>query len=175
LIANKFFPSLLDRRLAKNGYDSQQTNEAEEPNRADNLWEPIADKHGTHGDFDSRARSWCPLLWSTEHLSFLAALLLRLAAVAFSVALKRRTNRHSPSAAGLTQPKLHRVAKQRYASQIQKTANGRGRRIGSKTRETFQVEFERCFQGDGKIDVGEAAGRFRENEAEKAAIEEKVK
>src|SRR5205823_8179402 len=59
IIANKFFPGLLDHYLARTGYDSQQYNGAEDRHRPDNLWEPLdAEKdHGTHGNFDARASS----------------------------------------------------------------------------------------------------------------------
>src|SRR5438067_4521736 len=64
IIANKLVPRLLDRYLARSGYDSQQTQEAADPNRPANLWQPVAGDHGAHGDFDSRAKArsaqWSP-------------------------------------------------------------------------------------------------------------------
>jgi hypothetical protein len=58
--AQKFFPGLLDRYLGKTGYDSQQYNGLADPNRPNNLWEPLPGDFGAHGDFDNRAhkRSW---------------------------------------------------------------------------------------------------------------------
>jgi len=53
----KLVPGLLDRYLAASGYKSQQTTEAEDPNRPDNLFRPV-DEHvdeGAHGRFDARA------------------------------------------------------------------------------------------------------------------------
>lgn len=60
IIGNKFMPGLLDRYLGKTGFASQQTCEPEDPNRPDNLWEPVKGDHGAHGTFDSQAneRSW---------------------------------------------------------------------------------------------------------------------
>jgi NAD(P)-dependent dehydrogenase (short-subunit alcohol dehydrogenase family) len=54
---NKFFPGLGDRYLAKTGYQGQQTEMPEDPNRPHNLWSPVdADRdHGAHGTFDDRA------------------------------------------------------------------------------------------------------------------------
>ena len=54
---NKFFPGLGDRYLAKTGYQGQQTEKPEDPNRPHNLWSPVdADRdHGAHGTFDDRA------------------------------------------------------------------------------------------------------------------------
>jgi NAD(P)-dependent dehydrogenase (short-subunit alcohol dehydrogenase family) len=61
IVADKLAPGLLDRLLAKRGYASQQTDEADDPNRPTNLWEPVdADglgDYGAHGRFDERA---CP-------------------------------------------------------------------------------------------------------------------
>jgi NAD(P)-dependent dehydrogenase (short-subunit alcohol dehydrogenase family) len=60
IVANKFFPGLLDRYLGKTGYDAQQYNGPADPNRRNNLWEPVPGDFGAHGDFDNRAhrRSW---------------------------------------------------------------------------------------------------------------------
>ena len=57
-------PGLLDRYLARTGYDSQQYDGAEDPNRPDNLWHPVPGDHGAHGAFDARARVWSPQLWA---------------------------------------------------------------------------------------------------------------
>ncbi len=52
---NKIAPTLLDQYLARTGYQSQQTDELEDPDRPDNLWEPVPGDHGAHGSFDDRA------------------------------------------------------------------------------------------------------------------------
>jgi len=46
--------------LGKTGYDSQQYGGFADPNRPNNLWEPLSRDFGAHGEFDSRARtrSW---------------------------------------------------------------------------------------------------------------------
>ncbi len=62
ILANKLFPGLLDRYLARTGYQSQQTDEPTEPDRPSNLWESVAGDYGAHGDFDDRARPDSPLL-----------------------------------------------------------------------------------------------------------------
>ena len=58
--AQKFFPGLLDRYLGKTGYDAQQYDGSADPNRPNNLWEPLPGDFGAHGDFDTRAHkhSW---------------------------------------------------------------------------------------------------------------------
>ena len=57
LVANKFAAGLLDRYLARTGYDSQQV-EMSDPHRAANLWDPADsdhDEYGAHGAFDRRS------------------------------------------------------------------------------------------------------------------------
>ena len=55
------------RRLARNGFDSQQTLEAADPERPANLWNPLPGDHGAHGRFDDRAASSSPHFWFTTH------------------------------------------------------------------------------------------------------------
>jgi len=75
IIGNKIAPALLDHYLARNGYDSQQHDGAEDPGRPDNLWEPVdAERdYGAHGHFDSGASSSSPQLWTSMHRNWLAA------------------------------------------------------------------------------------------------------
>lgn len=61
--ANKFVPGLLDRYLARTGYDSQQSNEADSVERPDNLYEPVPGDFAAHGRFDDRAHGRSP--WSS--------------------------------------------------------------------------------------------------------------
>jgi NADP-dependent 3-hydroxy acid dehydrogenase YdfG len=60
IIGNKLAPGWLDYYLGKTGFDSQQTSQPEDPNRANNLWKPLDGDYGAHGTFDSKARahSW---------------------------------------------------------------------------------------------------------------------
>jgi NAD(P)-dependent dehydrogenase (short-subunit alcohol dehydrogenase family) len=69
---NKLAPGLLDYILAHTGYDSQQYDGAEDPNRPNNLWQPVPGDHGAHGAFDARARNWSPQLWTSQHRTLLA-------------------------------------------------------------------------------------------------------
>jgi short-subunit dehydrogenase len=79
--ADKFVPAVLDRYLARVGYDAQQTDEPEY-SRDDNLFAPLAGDHGAHGRFGSRASTVSPLTWITRHRE-LAALALAGAALAW--------------------------------------------------------------------------------------------
>src|SRR6476469_1174850 len=72
IFGNKLFPSLGDDYLAHTGYDSQQLDNPEDPNRPDNLWEPVAGDHGAHGAFAKRAHSRSLELWAETHSKWLA-------------------------------------------------------------------------------------------------------
>jgi len=72
LLAQKVAPALLDRYLAKTGFDAQQTKqEVPAGSRPDNLFDPVdrpdGSDHGAHGAFDDRShqRSW--QLWMSHH------------------------------------------------------------------------------------------------------------
>jgi NAD(P)-dependent dehydrogenase (short-subunit alcohol dehydrogenase family) len=71
LLAQKFAAPLLDRYLARTGYDSQQTDQQASPGRPDNLWEPVdqpaGSDHGAHGSFDSKSHTLSPQLWVSQH------------------------------------------------------------------------------------------------------------
>ncbi|MFF4581986.1 SDR family oxidoreductase [Streptomyces sp. NPDC001373] len=58
LVANALVPGLLDRYLARTGFDSQQNGHSRRPGEPDNLFEPVDAGHdfGAHGRFDDRAR-----------------------------------------------------------------------------------------------------------------------
>ena len=58
IVANKLFPGLLDRYLAKKGYTSQLTDEPADPGQPDNLFDPVSGDPDTHGRFDSRAANY---------------------------------------------------------------------------------------------------------------------
>jgi short-subunit dehydrogenase len=87
--ANKIAPGLIDRFLARNGYQSQLTSEAEDPLRPDNLWEPAPGEWGSHGRFDSQARDSSWLFWADTHRPLIAFALGLLGAGA--VLARRRT------------------------------------------------------------------------------------
>lgn len=86
VIANKLAPGLVDRYLARTGYQSQQTDQPEDPERPHNLWEPVPGDRGAHGRFDARAKDSSVQFWLSKHRRTLslagAALLGGLAALA---------------------------------------------------------------------------------------------
>jgi NAD(P)-dependent dehydrogenase (short-subunit alcohol dehydrogenase family) len=94
LAANAVAPGLLDRYLARTGFDAQQTKQPEDPNAPANLWEPAddADGHdfGAHGEFDDKAVSHDPQLWASAHHGVLGLLGAGAAGLAVSVFRWRR-------------------------------------------------------------------------------------
>lgn len=87
---NKIAPGLIDHYLARTGYSSQQTDEPADPNRPNNLWEPVAGDHGAHGTFDARAASFSEQVWATTHRGWFAAITLGLVAAASAAMLRKR-------------------------------------------------------------------------------------
>ncbi|MGH9458014.1 MAG: SDR family oxidoreductase [Thermoanaerobaculia bacterium] len=55
VIGNSLLPGVGDWYLARNGFESQQTDEREDPNRPHNLWEPLPGDHGARGRFSDRS------------------------------------------------------------------------------------------------------------------------
>lgn len=69
---NKFLPGVLDRYLARTGYESQQAGEAVAPDRRDNLYSPVPEKSGTRGDFGEEAHAISPEFWAVKNQLWLA-------------------------------------------------------------------------------------------------------
>lgn len=76
VIGNKLAPAFADHVLARNGYEGQQTDEPEDPNRQNNLWEPLPGDHGAHGRFDEKAKTFSPQLWISMHRKYILGSLL---------------------------------------------------------------------------------------------------
>lgn len=55
---NKLVPEYLDHFMAKNGINGQLTDENEDPDRKNNLYEPVPGDQGTHGEFDDEAQNY---------------------------------------------------------------------------------------------------------------------
>jgi NAD(P)-dependent dehydrogenase (short-subunit alcohol dehydrogenase family) len=56
IYGEKVAPGLLDRYLARNGYEAQQTDEPLDGERAGNLFEPVEGDFSAHGPFDDQAK-----------------------------------------------------------------------------------------------------------------------
>jgi short-subunit dehydrogenase len=68
LIANAVAPGVLDRYLARTGFDSQQTEEQTRAQRG-NLWQPSDrdEDYGAHGEFDDQAHEHDPQAFLSRH------------------------------------------------------------------------------------------------------------
>ncbi len=67
IVGGFFIPGLLDRLLAKKAYSGQQIDEPRDPNRPDNLFEPVPGDHGAHGPYDERSSSYSAQAWASRH------------------------------------------------------------------------------------------------------------
>jgi NAD(P)-dependent dehydrogenase (short-subunit alcohol dehydrogenase family) len=75
IVGSRLVPgALIDRYLARTGFDAQQTDEPadEERRRRDYLFAPLPGDHGSHGDFDDEASERSVQLWLAEHRNVLA-------------------------------------------------------------------------------------------------------
>ena len=77
ILANRVAPALLDRYLARTGYGSQQTSEPADPDRPDNLLQPVdgvnGHDFGPHGAFDGRSHDHSPQAWLSRHAGVTSA------------------------------------------------------------------------------------------------------
>ncbi len=69
IVGDKLASAAADRYLARTGYSSQLTDEADDEARPDNLLEPVDGEtdRGMHGRFDDRASDGDPQTWFVTH------------------------------------------------------------------------------------------------------------
>jgi NAD(P)-dependent dehydrogenase (short-subunit alcohol dehydrogenase family) len=72
VVGEKFVPAYIDRTLGDSGYASEQTSVPADPDRPDNLWEPVPGDFGAHGRFDDRARAASAELWLAKRKPWIA-------------------------------------------------------------------------------------------------------
>ncbi|WP_438489461.1 hypothetical protein [Streptomyces sp. S186] len=96
LLANRAAGALLDRYLARTGYDAQQTDQQVPPGRPDNLWLPLdgEDGHdfGAHVVFGDRAHERAPQQWVIRHARLLLGGLTTAGALAATLPRCGRTS-----------------------------------------------------------------------------------
>jgi NAD(P)-dependent dehydrogenase (short-subunit alcohol dehydrogenase family) len=92
LVANAIAPGLLDRYLARTGFDSQQTSQPRDPDQPANLWEPAdgpdGKDFGAHGVFDDRSTTRSVQLWASQHHGAVAGIAAGALAVAGALAAR---------------------------------------------------------------------------------------
>ena len=64
ILGNRAVAPLLDRYLARTGYDGQQSPQDTRPEIGDNLYAPVPGDQGAHGDFDYKAHERSPYTWT---------------------------------------------------------------------------------------------------------------
>jgi NAD(P)-dependent dehydrogenase (short-subunit alcohol dehydrogenase family) len=74
ILGQKLWPGMFDRYLGWTGYDSQQTDQPEDPGREDNLFAPVPVDLGAHGIFDDRSHTRSVQWWATRHRAAIAAI-----------------------------------------------------------------------------------------------------
>jgi hypothetical protein len=90
IVGQKIVPGLLDAYLGKTGYDAQQLDEKEDPNRPNNLFEPVPGDFAAHGTFDSRASWRSPELWLSLRRRWMALGLVGAAGLVYGMSRSRR-------------------------------------------------------------------------------------
>jgi len=92
IIGNKIAAWYADQVLAKNGIKGQQTNEPASPDRPNNVWQPVKEDRGAHGDFTSVATDKSISLWISLHRNTVrAALGLAVAGLLIAIGSKRNS------------------------------------------------------------------------------------
>ena len=85
ILANRIAPALIDRYLAKAGYEGQLTDQPSDPQAPGNLFAPVPGNYGAHGRFDSLARAESWEMFTSRHR--MAAWAVALAGVVAAVSL----------------------------------------------------------------------------------------
>jgi len=88
---NKVLPGYLDNYLAKTGFKGQQTNQPEDADRQNNLWQPVPGDHGSRGPFAAESWNSSPEVWMATHKKTTLGMLAGLAmGITAAVILKNR-------------------------------------------------------------------------------------
>jgi hypothetical protein len=88
IVGNKIAPWYADWVLARTGIEGQQTDIPADPNRKDNLWEPVGEDRGPYGNFKDIATNRSFTLWISMHrtlvrLTALTIILVLMAVIYF--------------------------------------------------------------------------------------------
>lgn len=125
---NKLAPRLMDYFVTATAYDGQQSPQAEQPGRADNLWQPLDRDYGAHGRFDDEAHAGSLQLFLATHrgkVGLLAGASLLLGAVA----LMQTPGRHRQGNGGA----WHGAGETAHESPAERSAAVSGRPAGAMT------------------------------------------
>jgi NAD(P)-dependent dehydrogenase (short-subunit alcohol dehydrogenase family) len=78
ILGNKIAPWYADWVLARTGFDGQQTKEPADPNRKNNVWQPVDEDRGPYGDFKNIAKDHSFTLWLSMNRAWVRIFLLLL-------------------------------------------------------------------------------------------------
>jgi len=67
IIGNKIAPWYADWVLSRTGFKGQQTDQKASPDRKNNVWEPVHEDRGAHGNFKNISHNKSFTLWAGEH------------------------------------------------------------------------------------------------------------
>jgi NAD(P)-dependent dehydrogenase (short-subunit alcohol dehydrogenase family) len=90
VLGNRAVAPLLDRYLARTGYDGQQSAQDTRPEIGENLYAPVPGDQGAHGDFDYKAHGRSPETWLSLHRRSVLGALAGVAAAVTLVARGRK-------------------------------------------------------------------------------------
>ena len=89
--AQRFFPGLFDRWLARNAWEGQlDANDPDDPKRPSNLWASVPGDWDAHGRFDHRAIDRSAQFWVTTHRPAVAAMAVGVAGLVALLGWRRR-------------------------------------------------------------------------------------
>lgn len=84
IYGQKIAPGFADWYLGRTGFDAQQTDQPVDPNRRDNLFEPVPGDFSARGDFDKRASAFSAETWLSLHRGLVSLCAASAAALAFT-------------------------------------------------------------------------------------------
>ncbi len=90
ILGTRVIPGLLDRKLAHDAYEGQQSDEIRPDGTPDNLHAPVPGDHGAHGRFDDRAVPASVQFWMNTHRTLLTVGAAALVAAGMLVSRLRR-------------------------------------------------------------------------------------
>ena len=93
ILANRIVPGLLDRYLARSGYDAQQGDSPIDPDRPHNLFAPVTGDAGARGRFNEDAKERSAHWWVTRHAGWRIAAGMAGASAVWRSARSRREER----------------------------------------------------------------------------------
>jgi short-subunit dehydrogenase len=76
IIGNKIAPWYADWVLSKTGFHGQQTDEPADPNRKNNVWQPVPEDRGPYGEFKNIAKNFSFTLWMSMNRMWVRTFLL---------------------------------------------------------------------------------------------------